>query len=159
LLGQLEHGVYPDETQEIHLEIVAEYFGNAKGQQEGNDTGSSSNELDAERLQELTEEITKKQANNVAHNGIEVPSHRSPFSKEDESAFFETLAQAVQLNITPAGYGVLPEEWIDGLYPSFEELIVGRRRRAFRISLSDEIWLQRARLWVQGLAVLTYMMQ
>jgi hypothetical protein len=159
LLGQLEHGVYADETQGIHPETVAEYFGNAGGQQEGNGTSSSSNELDAARLQALMEEITKKQANNVAHDGIEVPSHRSPFSGNGESLFFETLAQAVQHNLTPLGYGVLPEEWIDGVYPSFEEIHIGRRRQAFRISLSDDIWLQRAKLWVQGLTVLTHMMQ
>jgi hypothetical protein len=65
------------------------------------------------------------------------------------------LGKFIQQKIVPIGYGVAPEEWENGSYPHFEDIDVGRRRKGICISLSAEIWLERAILWVQALFVLT----
>ena len=53
----------------------------------------------------------------------------------------------------PVGYGVLPEEWDEDGYPDVEILSAGKKTQ-INVSLAHPIWLQRAKLWVQGLNVL-----
>jgi hypothetical protein len=107
----------------------------------------------------LAERITGEQRENIHHEGIQVPSSGTPFiSGPDEQQFFKTLEETVQRGIVPVGYGVTPEEWEAGSYPRIEEMSIGKRRRKTYISLSTDVWLERAIFWVQGLNVLTQFM-
>jgi hypothetical protein len=57
------------------------------------------------------------------------------------------------------GFGVLPNEWEDGVYPEFEALAVGRgRRKEICMTLPSEVWLPQARLWAQGLEVMVHIL-
>lgn len=145
MLGTLVHGLPHEEHHELHPETAATYSCDPEHADE--DTNMAS----------LIELIKDEQNNNVANQGTDVPRHLSPFSEHGKQIFFETFANVVQEGVTPAGYGILQDEWADGVYPAVEKLNIGRRGKAFVISLSADIWLQRATLWVQGLSVLTVM--
>jgi hypothetical protein len=145
MLGTLVHGLPHEEHHELHPETAATYSYDPEHADE------------AANMASLIDLIKDEQNNNVAHQGTDVPRHSSPFSEYGERIFFETLANVVLEGVTPAGYGILQDEWTDGVYPAVEKLDVGRRGKASKISLSADIWLQRATLWVQGLSVLTMM--
>jgi hypothetical protein len=69
--------------------------------------------------------------------------------------FHDTFAAANENGIIPPGYGLLPEEWNDGVYFTFEILKSGRRGiKQLRIALPDSIWRPRAEVWGRGLAIL-----
>ncbi|KAF9023504.1 hypothetical protein BDZ89DRAFT_890185, partial [Hymenopellis radicata] len=68
--------------------------------------------------------------------------------------FDDALRLAQSTGSIPHGYGMLPHEWEQGEYPSYELLPVGRRvGNELRINLPDEIWRPRAQLWVQALDI------
>ena len=146
MLGTLVHGLPHEEHHELHPETAATYSGNPEHADE------------VVNMASLINLIKDEQNINVAHQGANIPHHLSPFSEHGEHVFFETLANIIQEGVTPAGYGILQDEWTDGVYPAVEKLNVGRRGKSSEISLSADIWLQRATLWVQGLSVLTMMM-
>ncbi|KAF8126441.1 hypothetical protein K438DRAFT_1573119, partial [Mycena galopus ATCC 62051] len=97
--------------------------------------------------------------NQVRHNAIEVPDHRNPFlgNSDAESHFFSVLAEVIRQEIIPVGYGLLPQEHDEDGYPDVEFLLAGKRMKTrIPVSLAHLIWAQRARLWVQGLSVLSH---
>ena len=60
-------------------------------------------------------------------------------------------------DITPTGYGLLPEEFAeeDG-EPATEYIPIGQRGTRFvTISLAEPIWTTWAKIWCQALATLT----
>jgi hypothetical protein len=137
LLRQLEHSIYHDSNM-IHPEMIGRYQGR----------------------QELDEGITHNQMDNVNHGEIEVLHNDHPlWNERREQEFFLMLRQIIKQRLTPTGYRVLPEEWEDDGYPMFKEIKVGQRRKSFSISLEDRIWLERVRLWVQGLNLLASFIQ
>ena len=76
---------------------------------------------------------------------IEVPDNRNPFADNSnaESMFFRVLAEVVREEITPAGYGLLPEESDEEGYPDVEVLRVGRQmKKKILVSLAHPIWAQ-----------------
>ncbi|KAF8144087.1 hypothetical protein K438DRAFT_1430207, partial [Mycena galopus ATCC 62051] len=94
----------------------------------------------------------------VRHDAIEVPDHRNPFlgNSDAESHFFSVLAEVIRQEIIPVGYGLLPQEHDEDGYPDVEFLLAGKRMKTrIPVSLAHPIWAQRARLWVQGLSVLS----
>ncbi|KAJ7279925.1 hypothetical protein C8J57DRAFT_997915, partial [Mycena rebaudengoi] len=71
--------------------------------------------------------------------------------------FRDTLAVANENEVVPAGYGLLPEEWENGAYPTYEMLNSGRRSgKDLRIVLPDSVWRPRAELWGRALAILDH---
>ena len=51
-------------------------------------------------------------------------------------------------------YGVHPDEWQNSAYPTTEFINIGQRgAKQVAIQLTDPLWLERAWLWTQGLAV------
>lgn len=60
----------------------------------------------------------------------------------------------MQADISPPGFGLLPEEWGDEGYPSVEPIPYGKRGGTKEIALPDHIWRPRAILWGQSLFVL-----
>ncbi|KIO03161.1 hypothetical protein M404DRAFT_146356, partial [Pisolithus tinctorius Marx 270] len=92
----------------------------------------------------------------VRHDAVEVPGNGLPFAcAEDEAEFWSVLERVVLEDITPTGYGLLPEE-LAGDESTIECIPLGRRgTRSVTVSLEDPIWARRAKIWCQALATLT----
>ena len=61
--------------------------------------------------------MSEQQAN-INHEAVHVPLCRNPFrDSEEEDVFFSDLCEVVTQNITPADFGLMPEEWDSGVYP------------------------------------------
>jgi hypothetical protein len=106
--------------------------------------------------EELAERIAADQQANIRHEGIDVPQHGSPFGSAQEDLFFQVLAEVVEKDITPAGYGLLSDEWDGDNYPIFEVIHGRRGGKEIQVTLSHPIWKARAKFWVQALNVLSY---
>ncbi|KAJ6462900.1 hypothetical protein C8R45DRAFT_841390 [Mycena sanguinolenta] len=158
LLGQVRHGVYQDECQGLHPETIEKYYGvygTARAGRQGG-AGIPPDENDAEEPG-IAEHIRADQGPQIRHDAIEVPDHKNPFSEdpETEEQFYAVFEHIVRQDITPVGYGVLSEEWDEDGYPDVEILSGGKQMKTrVTISLAHPIWLQRAKLWAQGLNVL-----
>lgn len=159
LLGQARLGVYQDDCGALHPDTIDKYYSVFGPERVGPPgAGNPPDEEDAEHPT-LTERILVDQDPQVWHEAIDVPDHRNPFSDDAaaEEKFFSVLAEVVRQEITPAGYGLLPEEWDEDGYPDVEILSAGKQmKRKISVSLANPIWTQRARLWVQGLNVLSH---
>ncbi|PPQ76803.1 hypothetical protein CVT24_011303 [Panaeolus cyanescens] len=76
---------------------------------------------------------------NIRHPAVDVPSANQPMSDEDYLHFQDALRKMG--NTLPRYYGVLEEEWDQGVYPESEDLVVGRARNAQTITLPPDLWL------------------
>ena len=105
-----------------------------------------------------TTEIMNEQQANINHEAIHVPLHQNPFrSDKEELLFFSDLRQTISQDLTPAGFGLTPEEWESGVYPIAETIRIGHRAAKYvEVSLADPIWFSRARLWCQSLLKLSF---
>lgn len=91
--------------------------------------------------------------NKDTNRQIQVPKLRSPFEESGlESLFEEALGVAQEIGSIPPGYGMSSDEWVDGEYPSYEVLKVGKKETT--IQLPDHIWRPRAELWVRALDIM-----
>lgn len=91
---------------------------------------------------------------NIHHKPVDVPDGKCPFTREELVNLDACIAHVRQLGYLPHGYGVLQEEWEDGVYPEVEELPIGQAQRTKFIHLPSHVWLPRAVLWTQALCVL-----
>ena len=99
--------------------------------------------------------IMSEQQANVNHEAVHVPLRRNPFrNSEEEDVFFSDLREIVTQDITPANFGLTPEEWDSGVYPMSETIRIGRPTKDVEISLADSVWHSRTRLWCQSLLTL-----
>ncbi|KAJ8086154.1 hypothetical protein PM082_004976 [Marasmius tenuissimus] len=91
---------------------------------------------------------------------VHVPRYPPPFDAAGLELFERALGAAEERGFLPEGYGVLPEEWEDGEYPSYELLRSGKKgTREIRVDLPDHIWRPRAEKWAQSLDILVYMLE
>lgn len=152
LLGQLEHGVYVDELDDVPPEELAAHYGVDDSDNEDFDEDPDE-DSDSDDNSEPDQGVTED-ANNPAPS---VPDSRNPFpDDETEDVFNEVFRYVREQVIVPPGYGILPQEWEDGAYPTIEVIRAGRRgRRELAVGLADEIWRPRAMLWVQAVYALT----
>ncbi|KAJ6455080.1 hypothetical protein C8R47DRAFT_996965 [Mycena vitilis] len=159
LLGQAKLGIYNDDCEGLHPDTIQKYYGVLGGERAGPPgAGNPPDEGDDEQA-DLVDRIGVEQGPQIRHEAIEVPDHRNPFSEHPvaEQKFWAVLAEVVEQEIIPAGYGMLPEEWDEEGYPDVEILEAGRlMKKKIRVSLAHPLWAQRARLWVQGLNVLAH---
>ena len=127
LLGELQFGVYERRSSP--------------------EPGDSPDTVDA---------IMSEQQANVNHEAVHVPSRRNPFrNNEEEEVFFSDLCEVITQDIAPTGFGLTPEEWDSGVYPTTETIHIGCPTKVMEISLADSIWYSRARLWCQSLLTLS----
>lgn len=107
---------------------------------------------------DLENRIEEGQASNFHVEEIPVPKHYNPFDTEEDEIIFTTALQHVwELDIIPTGYGLLPTEWEDESYPTYE-MIKLRQGKELRIALPDFIWRHRAELWGQALDIVDRLM-
>jgi hypothetical protein len=136
-LGQTQLGTYQDECEDIHPNTLNQYYGvhgrpwQVRDGQTG--AGHSDDELDDDLIEDLdsTENlagcIADHQKSNIQHEAIDPPPHSSPFQDGTQDLFFRVLAEVVEQDIIPTGYGLLPCECEDNIYPLFEDIQIGRR--------------------------------
>ena len=156
MLGRAQLGSYQDDCEGIHPNTIAKYYG-TDGHSERYLGETGAGHPSDERVGDLANRLHEHQSRNVKHDAITVPSHANPFTSNSgaQRTFCSVLADVVRHNVIPSSYGVLPEEWTDGLYPDTEQLIVGRKRKPITLLLADPIWKAQAIQWVQGLSVLS----
>ncbi|KAJ7720708.1 hypothetical protein B0H16DRAFT_1666429 [Mycena metata] len=179
-IGQVQHGVYADDYEDVHPTILERYYGvhgrtasRASGQTgagqlddedvplpppaHGDDDDSEDSQI--ENNGHLAQQIEDAHANNFHHDPVPVPKHANPFPDDTTMQIFhEALSAANDVDLVPEGYGLLPDEWVDGVYPTFEILKSGRRgTKQLRVALPDSIWRPRAEMWGRGLAILDHL--
>lgn len=175
-LGQTRFGIYKDDCEGVHPETIEQYYG-VDGELRRNHTeagaGHPADEQEADGQdientigkiegtfahEDLAEQIANNQKPHVRHEGAPVPLHTNPFQHaEAESRFFGVLGEVVKNGIIPTGYGMLIDEWEDGIYPDVEYLRIGLHgKKEIQVSLAAPVWRRRAQLWVQGLSVLSH---
>jgi hypothetical protein len=160
--GQTEHGVYIDDCEGVHPDVINQYYG-IHGRQtrwapDQTGAGHPEEEDDADDWEDLEEMVGADQEENIRHEPIEVPETADPFSTPELRVAFEAAFASVQEHgLIPTGYGLLPEEWDDSLYPSVEVIRSGRRgTKELAISLPDFLWRPKAEMWGQALDILTH---
>ncbi|KAJ7769858.1 hypothetical protein B0H16DRAFT_1715509 [Mycena metata] len=173
-LGQVEGGVYVDDYENVHPSVLARYYGvhgaptrrpagqTGAGQLEDEDVpmpsfvNADSDDEDSDIEEGLEAQIEAAHAANFHHEPVPVPKHSEPFDDEDlMELFYNALDAANEGAMVPPGYGLLPQEWDDGIYPTFEILKSGRRGgKQLRVALPDSIWRPRAEMWGRALATL-----
>lgn len=134
-LSELQHGIYPEPSANIHPDILTHYEGS---------------EVD------IPGEIMENQNHNVRHAAVAVPPTTMPFhSMEANEAFILALQVSRDEGIIPTGYGVAEDEWESEIYPEVEVITVGRAAKEYVVHLPFGIWWPRAVLWAQGLDALS----
>jgi len=163
--GQTEHGIYVDDCAGVHPDVVNQYYGvhghptrRASGQTGAGHPADEESD-DEDDWEDVGERVAADQETHIRHEPIEVPESTDPFINPDLRDVFERSLAAVQeQEIIPPGYGLLLEEWEDGVYPSVEVIWSGRRgTKELTISLPDFLWRPKAELWGQALSLLTHM--
>ncbi|KAJ7094250.1 hypothetical protein C8R43DRAFT_1092450 [Mycena crocata] len=181
-LGQVENGVYVNDYDDVDPTVLAQHYG-AHGQPthrlpgqtgagqlededvempsideaEESDSDSDDDSLTAQ-IRNAAAQIHAAHAEEFHHEPVPVPKHAEPFTDDAHmQLFYDALTEAEEQNIIPPGYGLLPDEWADRVYPSFEILKSGRRgSKQLRIALPDDIWRPRAEMWGRALAILDH---
>jgi hypothetical protein len=168
-IGQVRDGVYIDDCEGVHPDVIDRYYGvhgpgtrrapgqTGAGQLDDEDIPIPQSDSEGgESDSHLEEQIEDAQAHNFHHEAVPVPKHAPPFDDDETmQLFYDTLLAAHDHGIIPPGYGLRPEEWDEGGYPTFEILKSGRRGgRELRVALPDSIWRPRAELWGRALAIL-----
>ena len=155
LLGQARFGVYRDDCEGIHPDVIDKYYGTEgktvrRKWQSGaghpiDEEGDPKSGMDSDCSSPpppLAERIAQDQRSHIRHEGIDVPLHGNPFvdNSAGEDNFWRVLAEVVQENIIPEGVGLHQDEWEDETYPLYEVLRIGNKgMREIKISLEDPI--------------------
>ncbi|KAK7015274.1 hypothetical protein R3P38DRAFT_2786796 [Favolaschia claudopus] len=161
--GQVEKGVYMTEYPNIHPSILQRYYGvhGRVVERQPGETGAG--QLDDEHVpapstggadddasdlasdDELVRQVEDAQAENFHHEPVAVPKHASPFEDDETTQLsHDALGAAEELEFVPRGFGLLREEWEEGLVGGVEKSFVlpfqtqfgGRARSA-----GAELWL------------------
>ncbi|KAF7358341.1 hypothetical protein MVEN_00883700 [Mycena venus] len=138
LMGQVQEGVYVEDYDNVHPTVLARHYGvhgpearrlpgqTGAGQLNDEDVPvplGDANDSDSDDEDDLEAQITEAHADNFHHEPVPVPKHAEPFDdKAVMQLFYDMLSEADENDMVFPGYGLLQEEWEDGLYPSFEIL-------------------------------------
>lgn len=168
LISRAKLGEYHDDCKGIHPLTIERYYGvhgherirrngqTGAGHPPDEDPESDDEEIIADRRDGILQSLEADLQDQVRHDAVEVPGNGLPFAcAEDEAEFWSVLERVVLEDITPTGYGLLPEE-LAGDESTIECIPLGRRgTRSVTVSLEDPIWARRAKIWCQALATLT----
>jgi hypothetical protein len=169
LLGQTKFGVYHDDCEGIHPDIIEEYYGvdgpplvrqrhqSGAGHPADEDDNGDGVTIDQASV---TKAIIDQQHQHACHEAVHVLCTGNPFvNAKLEEDFFAVLGEVITQQITPNNFNLTPEEWEDGQYPIYETIYVGcHASKELHISLAEPIWYQWACLWCQALVMLSHFM-
>lgn len=84
-----------------------------------------------------------------------MPNNLNPFpSDEVVDLFRQALVDADAIDMIPEGLLLSDGDWPEG-YPTHESITTGTRSgKKLSVALPPEVWLSRAVLWGQGLAIM-----
>ena len=101
-------------------------------------------------------DVAADEVNQNTHSEpIAVPQRNEPFATGAEmNAFLIRLSQYKEAGYIPAGYGMLWNEWEDGMYLTIQVISVGRGAKQLEIGLPHAIWQSRSQRWVQALDIM-----
>lgn len=162
--GKTEQGIYTDDCQDIHPDVINQYYG-IHGQQINRPPGETgaghpSDEVDDETdWVDVGERVGLDQDAQIRHDAVEAPETADPFGTPELRGMFDAALTAVrEQELVPVGYGILEGEWEDGTYTSVETIRSGRRgTKEIVVSLPDFLWRPKAVIWCQALDLLTRM--
>ncbi|VDB84695.1 unnamed protein product [Peniophora sp. CBMAI 1063] len=117
---------------------------------------------------EVARHIGSDQQANIRHDPIDVPDKRCPFASiEEETVFWEELSAREERGEIPGDMMVTQAEWLqraleeeldeddeDAVYPTMENIRVGRARKEYKIMLPLEIWFPRALKWARAVTLM-----
>lgn len=131
--GSTTHGIYKDDCEGIHPDVINQYYGihgrlteRTPGQtgagHSGDEAGGEANEWE-----DIEERVGDDQQANIRHDAIEVPDTADPFGVPGmRQVFEEAFSSVVEHGLLPVGYGILQEEMEGGVYPLVEVIRLGR---------------------------------
>ncbi|KII85214.1 hypothetical protein PLICRDRAFT_45380 [Plicaturopsis crispa FD-325 SS-3] len=171
----MKFGVYRDDCEGLHPDTINKYYGvhgketrRTQGQtgaghptdeEAESDDDSTSEPGSAVRGNDLAQRVADDLESDIRHDAIPVPDHRNPFNgnADLEGEYFDKLQEIIVRGDMPTGFGILEDEWVDGMYPTVEVIPAGRKgSKEIRVSLAAQEWKARAGLWCQALAVLSH---
>lgn len=159
LTGMAKHGVYIDDCNGVHPDIIDQYYGvhGRERYRQPGQTGAGHPSDEQEDYSSLGQRIADDQRSNLRHEPVDVPDHHDPFTSEiQRQAFHLALSTCRAQARLPAGYGLFNEELDVSSYPSYEIIHTGRRgTKRLQVALPILQWRPRAELWGQALDILT----
>jgi len=154
-MSNLERGQYANEFNDVHLDILHQYFG-VDGVPLYCQHSGAGNSDDEDYFDNLDNQITADQQSHIFHDPINVPDHATLFlSTQTENIFFLALKEITDTGIVPSGFWVAMNEWDGGDYPKVEQLKSGHRGKHTDIALPFGVWWLNAVAWAQGLDLMT----
>ncbi|KAJ7576110.1 hypothetical protein C8J56DRAFT_800752, partial [Mycena floridula] len=159
-LGMVQHRIYEDDCQGRSVEEIDRYYGVHGAERENLDSETGASHLADEDIPDIDsdDKLQDEEEDNRAYMPpVPVPKASCPFQTEEQLALFHrTLAMADVNNSIPQGMGLLPNEWGDDGYPSFEIIRSGRRGvKELHVALPDSIWRPRACRWGRALYIMS----
>ncbi|KAL1660010.1 hypothetical protein GGG16DRAFT_58163, partial [Schizophyllum commune] len=161
ILGQTEGGVYVDDYQGVHPDVLQEFHGvegrRLTRQPGQTGAGHSVQDMPAALLSEIADQIAESQSRNIRHPAVKVPRQSPPFDENTAATLFKpVLDTLIAEGRLPSGMYVRPDEWDEEGYPEYEEIPVGRGRSGkLRIPLPADVWLSRAELWCRAVTAMS----
>ncbi|KII84219.1 hypothetical protein PLICRDRAFT_58020 [Plicaturopsis crispa FD-325 SS-3] len=177
LLGQTEHGLYKDDCEDVHPDVISQYYGvsgRARRRADGetgaghdpeesdldddHDDASEAAEIDDD---DLAERVAADQEHHIRHEAVDVARSSNPFPTDEFRDIFWTAFHTVHANGTvPTGFGLLENEWEGGEYMPFEILRTGKKgKKELRVALPGHIWRPRAEKWGRALDLMLRLQQ
>jgi len=163
-------GEYHDECMGIHPLTIERYYGvhgcerirqigqTGAGHPPDEDPEAGDEEIAVDGHNSILRRLEADLQDQVRHEAVEVPGKGSPFTcVEEEAEFWSVLDNVMLEDITPTGYGLLPEEdATQGVKSTVEHIPIGRCGTQFvTVSLADPVWARRVKTWCEALTVLT----
>lgn len=156
-LGQLSTGIYIDEHNNVHPEVLQKYLGTSgdRVKRHRNQTGAG-HSVDEEEWSTMVTRISEDQQLNVRHEGVTPPLSNSPFHNATiEEIFFSALRSTEEQGLLPNNYRIRDDEWEGESYPVQETIQFGRgSRKHLEVELPIQIWKCRAERWCRAHSVM-----
>ena len=174
-LGQTHFGIYCDDCEEIHPEVIEQQYGvdgihrswppHETGAGHPEDKDDTDNEDDggnsAAEAAQISGYVAAQQTQYVHHEAVRVPTVSNPFMGDElEEAFYAMFHELVALEFTPHGFCLTSQEWEEEHYPIYKTIRVGRHgTKDLHISLGEAVWYNWAQRWAQALVAMTYILE
>lgn len=111
-------------------------------------------------LKDVIDHIAQSQEHSIRHDAVPVSSSTAPFvSEESHNIFVDVLQHLHESQFLPENTLVYEDEWGEEGYPIYKTLYGDTKgKKAIKLELPLEIWLPRARLWVQALIAMRHVL-
>ncbi|KAG1847639.1 hypothetical protein DFJ58DRAFT_663184, partial [Suillus subalutaceus] len=159
-LGQMQFGVYRDDCEGVHPDVIEEYYGvhgpTMTRRQHQSGAGHPIDEEESDNEEEplnMVQAINNQQRHQIHHKAISVPSQINPFTNDETRwQFSATLIEVIAKDITPCDCRLAANEWEGDEYPIFEAIPVGQQGlKELHVSLAELSWFNQGEAMVSGI--------